>query len=528
MGRALLYRFEEYELDAARRELRRDDVVVGLAPQVFDLLKYLIDNRDRVVSKDDLIASVWGGRIVSDSALTTRINALRAALGDSGGQQRLIRTVPRKGFRFVGAVRRQDGLGSVRGASEAAEGPLLTLPDKPSIAVLPFVNMSGDAAQDYFADGIAEEITTALSRCSGLFVIARNSSFTFRGKRVDVRLVGRELGVHYVLEGSVRRSGDRLRVAGQLVDASSAAQIWADRFEGEAGDVFALQDQITESVVTAIEPNVQLAEIARVKRTLGTDLRAYDLLLRAQALEYEYTEKSLTDAIGCLEKALAIAPSYASALAFAGYCYAERRQQGWAKQVNTETDAGLRLAMRAMETGKDDANVLWMVAFAVRVLGADPHRAKELVSRSLHLNPNSAMALTQAGWAEVFLGHPSRALELVHRAERLSPRDPRAWYMAAVAALAHFVAGDFEKAANSSKRALAQNPRFAPTLRVLAASLARLGQTDAAAQAIRELLNLEPQLTITALRDRLDHMVEGVRGTFLDALRLAGLPSGQR
>jgi TolB-like protein len=528
VGRALLYRFDEYELDAAKRELRRRDAVIGLAPQVFDLLKYLIDNRERVVSKDDLIANVWGGRIVSDSALTTRINAVRAALGDSGGQQRLVRTVPRKGFRFVGTVQQDDQLGSIRGKSEAAEGPSLTLPDKPSIAVLPFVNMSGNPEQDYFADGIAEEIITALSRCSGLFVIARNSSFTYRGKSVDIRQVGRELGVHYVLEGSVRRSRDRLRVAGQLVDASSAAHIWADRFEGEADDVFALQDQITESVVAAIEPNVQLAEIARMKHAQGADLRAYDLLLRAQALEYEYTEKSLAEAIACLERALAIAPSYAPALAFAAYCYAERRQQGWAKQVDTETGAGLRLAMRALETGKDDANVLWMAAFAVRVLGADPRRAKELVSRSLHLNPNSAMALTQAGWAEAFLGNPSRALKLLHRAQRLSPRDPRAWYMAAVAALAHFVAGDFESAASSSETALAQNPRFAPTLRVLAASFARLGRIDAAAQAIRELLKLEPQLTIIALRGRLDHMVEGVREPFLDALRLAGLPSGQR
>ena len=524
----MLYRFEGHELDVAKRELRRGGHLVALPPQVFDLLLFLIENRERVVSKDDLIAGVWNGRIVSDAALTTRINAARRAVEDSGSEQRLIRTMPRKGLRFMGTVQVQQveqTYGSAARAPTATDAPRLSLPDKPSIAVLPFTNLSGDQGQDYFADGMAEEIITALSRCSGLFVIARNSSFTYKGKAVDVRQVGQELGVRYVLEGSVRAAGGRLRFAGQLIDAASGAHIWADRFEGDASDVFNVQDRIAESVVAAIEPNLQFAEIERIKHEPGTDLRAYDLLLRAQALEYEYTKESLAEALDCLERAIAIAPMYALAIAFSAYCYAERRQQGWAEQVEAETAAGLRLAMRALDLGKDDANVLWMAAFALRVLGADPHRARELVTRSLQLNPNSAMALTQAGWAEVFLGNSSKALVLLARAERLNPRDPRAWYMSAVAALAHFVAGEFDKAAICSERALAQNPRFAPTLRVLAASQARLGNGNAAASAVRELLKLEPQLSIAALRPRLGHMVETARAPFLDALRLAGLPS---
>ena len=526
--KALLYRFENFELDVAKRELRRGDNLVALAPQVFDLLLFLIENRERVVSKDDLIAGVWNGRIVSDAALTTRINAVRRAVEDSGNEQRLVRTMPRKGLRFMGAVHVQQADQAPAPnipSPKAADAPMLSLPEKPSIAVLPFTNMSGDQGHDYFADGIAEEITTALSRCSGLFVIARNSSFTYKGKAVDVRQVGQELGVRYVLEGSIRNAGGRLRFAGQLVDTASGAHIWADRFEGDASEIFAVQDRIAESVVAAIEPNLQFAEIERTRHKSGTNLRAYDLLLRAQALEYEYTKESLAEALGCLAQAIAVAPMYAPAIAFSAYCYAERRQQGWAQQVEAETAAGLQLAARALEVEKDDANVLWMAAFAVRVLGADPHRARELVTRSLQLNPNSAMALTQAGWAEVFLGNPSKALELVARAERLSPRDPRAWYMAAVSALAHFVAGEFDKAVIASERALAQNPRFAPTLRVLAASQARLGNANAAVSAVRELLRLEPQLTIAALHRRLGHMVETAREPFLDALRLAGLPS---
>jgi TolB-like protein len=261
----LLYLFNGFALDTGRRELRRGPQLVAMAPQVFDLLEYLIRNRERVVSKDDLLASVWDGRIVSDSALSTRINAARSAINDTGEEQRLIRTLPRKGVRFIGVVREERKPVPVEEPEGAAAAelpsPALPLPDRPSIAILPFVNMSGDPEQDYFADGMAEEIITALSRCSWLFVIARNSSFTYKGKPVDVRQVGRELGVRYVLEGSVRRGGNRLRFTGQLIDAVSGGHIWADRFEGNIGNVFDLQDRFTESVVAAIEPKLQQAEI---------------------------------------------------------------------------------------------------------------------------------------------------------------------------------------------------------------------------------------------------------------------------
>ena len=234
---------------------------------MFDLLAYVIRNRDMVVSKDDLIAAVWGGRIVSDSALTTRINAARSAIGDSGEQQRLIKTLPRKGIRFVGIVREEEkpaGAGATDHATQPPK-PSLTLPDKPSIAVLRFTNLSGDAQQDYFTDGVVDDIITELSRFSELFVIARNSSFTFKERSVDVREVGRDLGVRYVLEGSVRKAANRVRMTGQLIDAASGAHIWADRFESTLEDIFALQDQMAESVVGAIAPRLEQAEIERAK-----------------------------------------------------------------------------------------------------------------------------------------------------------------------------------------------------------------------------------------------------------------------
>jgi TolB-like protein/Flp pilus assembly protein TadD len=523
----LLYQFADCGLDTDRRELRRGVELIPVEPQVFDLLEYLVRNRDRVVSKDDLVTSIWHGRIVSESALATRINAARSAIGDSGDQQRLIKTLPRKGIRFVGAVRedeRHPQAAPVPGVEAEPARSAPALPGKPSIAVLPFTNMTDDPEQGYFADGMADDIITALSRCNWLFVIARNSSFTYKGKAVDVRQVGRELGVRYVMEGSVRRSGNRLRFVGQLIDAASGAHIWADRFQGEMSDVFDLQDRMTESVVAAIEPNLQRAEVERLKQKPAASLSAYELLLRAQQLEYEFSQQSVAEAILCLERALVLDPSYAPAMALAAYCYAERRHQAWARDIAGEAAEGLRLALRAIDLAKDDSNVLWMAAFTVRHLAMDAHRAKQLVDRSLQLNPNSAIALAIAAWIEVGMGNAARALELASRADRLSPRDPRGWFIATVMGLAHFHAGQFEQAEENLKRALVQNSRFATALRILAASLAKLGRMNEAAAVVQELLKIDPQLTTSNFSARSAFLAESVRDRVAHGLRLAGLP----
>ncbi len=283
------YLFEEYAFDTDRRELHRGADVVSVAPQVFDLLDYLIRNRERVVSKDDLIDAIWNGRIVSDAALTTRLNAARTAIADSGEEQRLIKTLPRKGFRFVGTVREAERPASVAVADGPTPQPkpALPLPDKPSIAILPFTNLSSDPEQEYFADGMVDDIITALSRFRALFVIARNSSFTYKGRAVDVKQIGRELGVRYVLEGSVRKAASRVRITGQLVDTATGAHLWADRFDGGLGDVFDLQDQVTESVVGAIAPAVEKAEIERAKRKPTVLLR----LGQGQWLDFNHTER---------------------------------------------------------------------------------------------------------------------------------------------------------------------------------------------------------------------------------------------
>jgi TolB-like protein len=516
----LLYRFNDFTLDTNRRELRRGDSLVAAEPQVFDLLEFLIRARDRVVSRDDLLAAVWQGRIVSEATLSSRVNSARTAIGDNGDEQRLIRTLPRKGVRFVGTVQEEPEplMETVR--------PRMADPDGPSIAVLAFTNMSGDPEQDYFADGMAEEIITALSRCSRLFVIARNSSFTYKGKPVDIRQVGRELGVGYVLEGSVRRSGKRLRITGQLIDAISGAHLWADRFDGDLDDVFELQDRITESVVAAIEPTLHFAEIERRRHIPPNKLDAYDLLLRAYGLEYAFTVESMTAALDCLDQALAIDPIYAPAMAAAAYCHAQCHFQGWVPHDDdTYRAKGVALAWRAIELAPNDAQVLWMAAFAVWTMAQEDREAsRALFSRSLLINPNAAMALALGGWIETMRGNPGVGREMVERARRLSPLDPRGWFMSGAMAIAAIIDENYPEAVIWAEKALVQNRRFAVALRVLAVALVKVGQRDRAAQVVQEMLAIEPELTISGFLTRILVPLDSMARTYADALREAGLP----
>src|SRR5438874_743755 len=373
---SLRYLFEEYAFDTDRRELHRGADVVSVAPQVFDLLDYLIRNRERVVSKDDLINAIWNGRSVSDAALTTRLNAVRSAIGDSGDEQRLIKTLQRKGFRFVGQVREAQGAAGAATADNPGQPPkpVLTLPDKPSIAILPFTNLSSDPEQDYFADGMVEEIITALSHFRQLFVIACNSSFTYKGRAVDVKQVGRELGVRYVLEGSVRKAANRVRITGQLVDTATGAHLWAERFDGGLGDIFDLQDQVTESVVGAIAPAVEKAEIERAKRKPTESLDAYAIYLRGLAAFYQFGNRQANvEALHLFNRAIELDPDFASAYGRAAHCYVIAKAMGWFSNRANEIAEATRLAQRAAELGKDDAVALatsgWALAYVVRDLG---------------------------------------------------------------------------------------------------------------------------------------------------------------
>src|SRR3954449_11918412 len=307
------FNFDNHILDTDRRELRRGADLVAMQPQVFDLLVHLLKHRDRVVSRDDLIALVWGGRIVSDSTLDSRINAARNAVGDNGKEQRLIRTIPRKGIRFVGAVNGSCDAPAASPAEADQSRPGLSLPDRPAIAVLPFDNMSGDREQEYFSDGISEDITTALSKLRWFFVIARNSSFTYKGRVIEIRQIARELGVRYVLEGSVRKGGNRLRVTAQLIEAETGNHLWAERYDRDLADIFAVQDEITERVVAAIEPELYAAEQVRSQSKPPESLDAWECVIRALSLIGQGTRDENTEAEALCRRAIAIAPGYGRA-----------------------------------------------------------------------------------------------------------------------------------------------------------------------------------------------------------------------
>ena len=522
--------FGDYVLDPERRELTRGSEAIAAGPQVFDLLLYLVQNREHVVSKDELLDVVWGGRIVSESTLTSHINAARKAIGDSGQEQRLIRTVARKGFRFVGDVREAStsgGAGSSNAEPATSDEPAadaLALPNRPSIAVLPFLNLSGDPEQDYFADGVVEDIITALSHIRWLFVIARNSSFTYKRRAVDVRQVSRELGVRYVLEGSLRRTANRVRITAQLIDATTGGHLSADRFDGDLDDIFELQDQVASSVVGAIARELERAEIERAKRKPTESLDAYDYYLRGMAHLHQGTREAINEALPLFYKAIELDPNFASAYAMAAWCHLWRKANGWMIDRPQEIAEGARLARRAVELGRDDAVALTRSGSALSHFGGDLDSCIALLDRALVLNPNLASAWFLGGFLRVWHGEPDGAIEHFARAMRLSPLDPEMYRMQAGTALAHLFAGRFDTASSWAEKASRDLPSFLIPASIIAASHALAGRTDEARRAMDHLRQLDSTLRISNLEDWLPiHRPEDL-ATFADGLRRAGLP----
>ena len=522
------YLFEDYALDPDRRELTRHAEAVAIGPKVFDLLLYLIQKREHVVSKDDLLEAVWSGRIVAELTLTSHINAVRKAIGDSGEEQRLVRTITRKGFRFVGEIKEASAdRASPRSGPAKSEGPpapALTLPDIPSIAALPFLNLSGDIEQEYFTDGVVEDIITALSRIRWLFVIARNSSFTYKGRAVDVKQVGRELGVGYVLEGSVRKAAHKVRISGQLIDATTGAHLWAERFESALDDIFELQDQVTEAVVGAIAPQLERAEIERAMRKPTESLDAYDYYLRGMANVHRGTREAINVSLPFFYNAIQLDPDFASAYGMAAWCHFWRKLNNWMTDRSKEIAEGTRLARRAVELGRDDAVALARSATALHHFVGDVDRSIALLDRALMLNPNLASAWFLGGFLRVWRGEPDGAIEHFARATRLNPLDPEMYRMQAGMALAHLFAGRFSDASSWAEKAFSHLPSFLLVVSIIAASHALAGRPDEAQRAMSYLRQLDPTLRVSNLADWLPfHRPEDL-ATFANGLRRAGLP----
>jgi adenylate cyclase len=399
----------------------------------------------------------------------------------------------------------------------------LALPDKPSIAVLPFQNFSVDPEQEYFADGIVEDIITALSRFKLLFVIARNSSFAYKGRSPDIRQVGRELGVRYVLEGSVRRAAIKVRIASQLIDSVNAAHIWADRLDGALENIFELQDLVTENVVGAIAPQLERAEIERAKQKPTDSLDAYDHYLRGMANLHRGTRESIDEALAQFNRALQLDPNFASAHAMAAWCHFWRKINGWMADRPREIAEGVRLARRAVELGGDDAVTLTRGGHALAHLTGDVDGGIALIDRALVLNPNLASAWFLGGFARVWNGELDGAIEHFARAMRLSPLDPEMYRMQAGMAAAHLFAGRFDTASSWAEKAFRDLPSFLMVVAIIAASHALAGHQDEAQRAISHLCQLDPTLRISNLGDWLPIRRPMDRATFADGLRRAGL-----
>jgi TolB-like protein/class 3 adenylate cyclase len=464
-----------------------------------------------------------GGVCMSDDAYRQIRGKVEIACDDMGPQPLKNIAEPMRAWR----VRLTGQTPSVVQSGSAVSQPqALPLPDKPSIAVLPFQNMSGDPEQEYFADGIVEEIITALSRFKALFVIARNSSFIYKGRAVDVKVVGRELGVRYVLEGSVRKAAKRVRITGQLVDTATGAHLWADRFDGGLGDIFGLQDQVTESVVGAIAPAVEKAEIERAKRKPTESLDAYALYLRGVARYYQYgSQQANSEALRLFNSAIELDPDFAAAYGRAASCYLFAKTMGWISVTPNEIAEVTRLAQRAVELGKDDATALAASGYALALVVRDLGVAAGLIDRALVLNSNLAEAWSNGGWVKNWLGDPESAIEHFARAMRLSPLDPRATEMRAGTAHAHFFLGRYDEAASWAAMALQDNPDNQAGLRIDAAGNAMAGRPEQAHKAVARLRQVNPVLRVSTLKDVLGpyRRAEDL-SRYEEGLRQAGLP----
>jgi TolB-like protein/class 3 adenylate cyclase/tetratricopeptide (TPR) repeat protein len=469
-----------------------------------------------------------GGIVVSRTVHEAVSNRLKATFDDFGSLtlKNIDRPVHVFGVKWEPAdwkVEVGSAVEPMNAASPTADVPL-ALPDKPSIAILPFQNISGDPEQDYFADGLVEEIITALSSFNSLFVIARNSSFTYKGRAVDVKQVGRELGVRYVLEGSVRKAANQVRIMSQLIDASTGVHLWAQRFDGSLEDIFDLQDRITAGVVGPMAPRLERAEIERAKRKPTESLDAYDYYLRGVADLQRLTKQSNETALQLFYKAIEIDANFASALAMAARCFTLRKTNRWMIDPAQEAAEAVRLARRAIEVGKGDAVALCYAGYALVHAAYELESGAAIIQRAIVLNPHLAVAWQLSGTVQAFLGQPEIAIEHTVRAMRLSPLDPGLWAMQSSLALAYFIAGRYDEASSWTDRAIQEGTNFLPVFRMAVASKALAGRQEEARNALRRMLQIDPTARISNATERaLFRRLEDVT-RLEEGLRIAGLP----
>jgi TolB-like protein len=524
-------RFNDFEIDVARYELRRGDELVPIEPQVFDLLVHLVRNRNRIVSKSEVIDVIWKGRIVSEAALSSRISAARRAIGDNGADQMLIRTHHKRGFRFIGNVDCNSALPDslavrparqLTAAGKAATAPALCLSDRPSIAVLPFQSMSGDLAQKYFADGLTEDIITGLSR-QQWFSVARNSNFAFKGEAIDVRKVASELGVRYVLEGSVRKAADRVRVTAQLIDATKRIHVWADRHDSVFANIFDRQDEITSRVIDSVRSQIVMAEAARVRRKPPQDTDAWDFVMQALPHMWRMNTDEQRLAQELLREAVTLDAEYAHAHALLGWTYVNLFNLDSHTPISELTDSALDTAGKALTLDDQDhwGHLVLGLSYARR---RRPEEAVKHLSNSVYLNPNFALGHAGLGYAFACCGQPKRGLQSLEQAQRLSPLDPFvAMYAPVVQYMALFALEKYEQTISVCRSIAARHPNHAGAWRLMTVSLGLLGRLDEASESLAHTLTLQPDLSSDHVANNTVYANASDRSRFLLGLQKAGL-----
>lgn len=507
-----LYAFGDFVLDPGRSLLQRNGKAVVVGHRGLALLQALLEARGKVLSKADLIERCWPNTVVEESNLTVQIAALRKVLGTAPDGREWIATIPRTGYRFA--------------IASAGEGGMAVMPVRPTLAVLPFTNLEGSPDQGYFADGVVNDLITALSRFKSFAVVARHCSFRYNGSLPDVRLVAKELGVGYLLEGSVRRSGDRLRIATQLVDGGSGIHLWAQSFDGLVGDLFDFQDRITESVATLIEPHIQTAEIERSRLARSGSIATYDIYLRALAKISTECETDNAEAYALLMKGLEAEPDNALLLAHAAWALEHRHTMGWAPLGRDDVGDCAALARRGLEHAAGDAMVMAHCGVALLQTAKDYDWAVAVLQSAAEANPNNLMVLVRAGLAHLHCGSLDEALAHFHRANRLSPGDRGAHFSLCGIADVHLIRGEYAEAKSWAARALASNPNFDPTLWVLIAANAHLGRIEEAHSYLRALKRITPAVTIARIEAGQPAKDPTRMAALLEGLRKAGLEEG--
>lgn len=516
----MIYRFGNFSLDPDRLELRSGEELVTVEPQVLALLTYLVQNREKVVSKDEIFENIWQGRIVSDGTLNSRINFVRRAVGDSGSDQAVIKTFPRRGFRFVADVDEGDGVTEPSSLAVSMHGVADAIFRRPAIAVLPFENLSGDPDQDYFSDGLTADIISALSLWKSFPVIARNSTFAYKGKSIDIRKVGEELGARYVVEGSVRKGGQRVRVTAQLIDTEFGHHIWAERFDRDLVDVFDLQDELTQRIAATVSPELERAEHHRVTTQRPGNLDAWDFYLRGMSLLHEFNPASNVEALKCFHEALELDSTYGRAHWGQAWVHVRDIVLGSTESVKDSAKQAFDAARRAVEMDPMDSDAHNILAVTSWFVGEHDLSIAE-DQAAIELNPSNALGYGGLGMHLTLAGQPEQGIRNLETALKLNPHDPRNHIYAGFMARAQLTAGHYEAACEWARRVIQLRPQIPENHLVLVSALGHLDLKDEARAALERCEKQHPRY---AANPTTLHPYRHATDTehFFDGLRKAG------